>query len=181
MRAVWFDGAMGLLDDAIRDHLELKRLRGADPGVVARAQKEALAPVFGEEHAVHEDPPAGPENLDPETNSEATPGGEATPVPAMSAENPATAPRPAARPDFSKVGQETAELDMRTVLEEHQEGVSEQASSDGPAIVGPVRGVRSVEGRQEDSLEWEVPEKASREASVDAGEQVPYTQKPPGP
>jgi len=27
---------MGLLDDAIRDHLELKRRRGADPGEVAR-------------------------------------------------------------------------------------------------------------------------------------------------
>ena len=33
---------MGLLDDAIRDHLELKRLRGADPGEVAREQREAL-------------------------------------------------------------------------------------------------------------------------------------------
>src|SRR6266576_3376816 len=33
---------MGLLDDAIRDHLELKRRRGADPGEVARAQREAL-------------------------------------------------------------------------------------------------------------------------------------------
>ncbi len=43
---------MGLLDDAIRDHLELKRLRGADPGEVAREQKEALEPVFGEEDGV---------------------------------------------------------------------------------------------------------------------------------
>jgi hypothetical protein len=35
---------MGLLDDAIREHLELKRRRGADPAEVARAQREALAP-----------------------------------------------------------------------------------------------------------------------------------------
>jgi hypothetical protein len=36
---------MGLLDDAIREHLELKRRRGADPGEVAREQHEALDPV----------------------------------------------------------------------------------------------------------------------------------------
>src|SRR3989441_5415491 len=44
-RAVWFVRAMGLLDDAIREHLELKRRRGADPAEVARAQREALEPV----------------------------------------------------------------------------------------------------------------------------------------
>ncbi|HTU95253.1 MAG TPA: hypothetical protein VMF14_05385 [Solirubrobacteraceae bacterium] len=36
---------MGLLDDAIRDHLDLKRRRGADPGEVERAEREALGPV----------------------------------------------------------------------------------------------------------------------------------------
>ncbi|HEX3976356.1 MAG TPA: hypothetical protein VHW96_08825 [Solirubrobacteraceae bacterium] len=36
---------MGLLDDAIRDHLDLKRRRGADPGEVQRAEREALGPV----------------------------------------------------------------------------------------------------------------------------------------
>jgi hypothetical protein len=36
---------MGLLDDAIREHLELKRLRGADPDEVAQAEREALGPV----------------------------------------------------------------------------------------------------------------------------------------
>jgi hypothetical protein len=33
---------MGLLDDAIREHLELKRKHGADPGDVARQEHEAL-------------------------------------------------------------------------------------------------------------------------------------------
>src|SRR3984957_713114 len=36
---------MGDLDDAIREHLELKRRRGADPAEVAREEQEALAPV----------------------------------------------------------------------------------------------------------------------------------------
>ena len=37
--------AMSDLDDAIRDHLELKRLRGADPREVARIEREALGTV----------------------------------------------------------------------------------------------------------------------------------------
>jgi len=36
---------MGLLDDAIREHLDLKRRRGADPDEVQRAEREALGPV----------------------------------------------------------------------------------------------------------------------------------------
>jgi hypothetical protein len=40
---------MGLLDDAIREHLELKRRHGADPNEVSRQEREALgAPVRGE-------------------------------------------------------------------------------------------------------------------------------------
>jgi hypothetical protein len=36
---------MGLLDDAIREHLELKRRRGADPTEVEREEAEALGPA----------------------------------------------------------------------------------------------------------------------------------------
>jgi hypothetical protein len=36
---------MGLLDDAIREHLDLKRRRGADPSEVEHAEREALGPV----------------------------------------------------------------------------------------------------------------------------------------
>jgi hypothetical protein len=36
---------MGLLDDAIREHLELKRRRGADAGEISRLEDEALGPV----------------------------------------------------------------------------------------------------------------------------------------
>ena len=35
---------MGLLDDAIREHLELKRRRGADADEVTRLEQEALGP-----------------------------------------------------------------------------------------------------------------------------------------
>jgi hypothetical protein len=36
---------MGILDDAIREHLNLKRRRGADPAEVEQAEREALGPV----------------------------------------------------------------------------------------------------------------------------------------
>jgi hypothetical protein len=36
---------MGLLDDAIREHLELQRRRGADPAEIERSEREALGPV----------------------------------------------------------------------------------------------------------------------------------------
>ena len=48
---------MGLLDDAIREHLDLKRRRGADPGEIERAEREALGPVRrGPEPAEHIEP-----------------------------------------------------------------------------------------------------------------------------
>ena len=51
---------MGLLEDAIREHLDLKRQHGADPGEVAAEEREALGPVQrAAEPAVVEDDEAG--------------------------------------------------------------------------------------------------------------------------
>jgi hypothetical protein len=36
---------MGVLDDAIREHLDLKRARGGDPAEIERMEREALGPV----------------------------------------------------------------------------------------------------------------------------------------
>jgi hypothetical protein len=103
---------MGLLDDAIRQHMELKRLRGADPSEVARQEHDALGPVLREENPTSQvivEDVAEPEGIAPEDV-------------AVPAEDPQGAPAP----DFANVGQETAELDMRTVLddEEKQDGES---------------------------------------------------------
>ncbi|HKG38137.1 MAG TPA: hypothetical protein VKB25_04040 [Conexibacter sp.] len=71
---------MGLLDDAIREHLDLKRRRGGDPSEVARLEQEALGPVrrepapaepadeHNESHDAHEPAAAQPasEGLPPE-------------------------------------------------------------------------------------------------------------------
>ncbi len=51
---------MGLLDDAIREHLELKRRHGADPSEVARQEREALGHATAAEPAPEEPPLAEP-------------------------------------------------------------------------------------------------------------------------
>jgi hypothetical protein len=47
---------VGLLDDAIRDHLELKRAHGADEAEIRRQEQEALGPP----RMPGDPPPAGP-------------------------------------------------------------------------------------------------------------------------
>ena len=56
---------MGLLDDAIREHLELKRRGGADAGEVERLEQEALGPARRE--------PLSPEEPGAETEFEPEP------------------------------------------------------------------------------------------------------------
>src|SRR5689334_16654027 len=113
---------MGLLDDAIREHLELKRRHGADPDEVSRQEREALgAPVRGEfakpaegtaepeapEEEPDEAPPAEPPEPDePEdVAAEPSPGTEEdpwlvedladeSPPPATEAAAPPVAPEP---------------------------------------------------------------------------------------
>jgi hypothetical protein len=48
---------MGLLDDAIREHLDLKRRRGADPTEVEHLEREALGPVRRAAQTAEEDLP----------------------------------------------------------------------------------------------------------------------------
>ena len=58
---------MGLRDDAIREHLDLKRRRGADPAEVEQQEREALGPVRGAAPADADAPEAAePELPDPE-------------------------------------------------------------------------------------------------------------------
>ena len=78
---------MGLLDDAIREHLELKRAHGADPSEVARQEREALgAPRPATEAAADAPAPAeavaGTPHDEPLAASEpASPPPEPDPIP----------------------------------------------------------------------------------------------------
>src|SRR4051794_41863635 len=91
--------AMGLLDDAIREHLELKRKHGADPADVARQEQEALGPGQRNEFAqpAEEEPaPAPPPQQDDEPAAIAAgepPEGEPGLPEEPTARHPAAAPR----------------------------------------------------------------------------------------
>jgi hypothetical protein len=115
---------MGLLDEAIREHLELKRRRGADPSEVARAQREALDPISAPAEQVEglEDSAEDPLDEDLPTQEHALdvdaveppdgPGAESHAEMAPSAVSSATTPARSREPE------ETAELDMSTVLDD---------------------------------------------------------------
>jgi hypothetical protein len=107
---------MGLLDDAIRDHLELKRRRGADPGEVAREQREALTLPDGFDEGPEPDMP-----LEPPT----------TPAPEPTDEQPESSPAYASDSSDAAAasGGETAEIDMQDVFASEQSGGSEVAPS----------------------------------------------------
>jgi hypothetical protein len=67
---------MGLLDDAIREHLELKRKHGANPDDVARQEQEALGPGQRNEFAQ----PEGAAQAPPEPDAPEEPAAVAAPA-----------------------------------------------------------------------------------------------------
>ena len=98
---------MGLLDDAIREHLELKRRAGADPQEVAQQEQEALGPARRgpEPLEVTRPPAAEPEAVDPHAAEidddvpEFEPGGRVTePEPEPAVEWERAEPEPAYEP-----------------------------------------------------------------------------------
>jgi hypothetical protein len=99
--------AMGLLDDAIREHLELKRRAGADPSEVARQQREALAPVGGAGEPAWENEAGVAEHEQAATDAAA----DEHPTEAHEQLAPA-------EDDVAPGVQETEEIDMQTVLAE---------------------------------------------------------------
>jgi predicted component of type VI protein secretion system len=139
---------MGLLDDAIREHLELKRLGGADPGDVAREEHDALGPV-------HRD-------------GETTEGAEEPPM----VEAPSTTDRsfftdtePTSATD-SAPGQETVEINMEAELGAERD--PERAAAPPPSErAAPVAHPAHTQGATEESLEWEVPTESSPDSSTE--------------
>ncbi|HEY6396113.1 MAG TPA: hypothetical protein VIX82_01540 [Solirubrobacteraceae bacterium] len=97
---------MGLLDEAIREHLDLKRRRGADPNEIERAEREALGPVRRQPEGID---PAQPGLAAPDREHEAGAGQYQTPEPlaesdehyaaGVEAESDHSAGRPEAEPD----------------------------------------------------------------------------------
>ncbi len=139
---------MGLLDDAIREHLELKRLRGADPGVVAREEQDALGPVPRRSEAAYGD--------EADDGSGATHNDEALPAP--------NAEATADSVDSGSVGQETVEINMEAELASGGDfGQPHPVQQDAGAR--PVARPASARTISDESLEWEVPVDEVEESS----------------
>jgi hypothetical protein len=135
---------MGLLDDAIREHLELKRLRGADPGLVAREERDAFGTARG----------GGPTDIE----DDAAALGDIVDYTAPTGGDQTQESLPDKAEYFSNIGQETAELDMRAVLNDESELDVDRI---GPVAVGPVGGGSPSDGASAEQAtalrEWEMP------------------------
>jgi hypothetical protein len=122
---------MGMLDDAIREHLELKRRHGADPQEVARQEDEALGPIGGGEDGDElED-----EDEAPEVNEDQLALVDEPPAPY---ESP-SAPEPEDEPELEHMAEEPAFDAEHTVefsaedREAAEEPPAEPASDEEPA------------------------------------------------
>ena len=139
---------MGLLDEAIREHLELKRRRGADPTQVAREESEALAPIFPDEHASSDHGDEGGLSAQHgEQAGDGAPVSAAAPIAARPMEDVHAA-------DLSHTGQETAELDMQAVMQEDAE------TAEGTPLSSEIANVPAQsdpgEASAEEQLDWDV-------------------------
>jgi hypothetical protein len=133
---------MGLLDEAIREHLELQRKRGGDPTDLARQEQEALGPAVREADeaapaAVADPAPApAPEALepavpDPEGPPAHHPGPDDTLQPDPEAPPPPAEPEAAAPPPpepepAPSTSQETAVFDVDDVFAEEDAATEEE-------------------------------------------------------
>jgi hypothetical protein len=133
---------MGILDDAIRQHLDLKRRQGAQDDEIQRLEDEAFGPPSrpGE--------PDFPETGEGETLAAAE--GET-----LAAETPSESPEPASEEVLAEV---PFEIDDPAA---HLEVLSEPATSDEPAVAEPpIESLDTVEhpfeGAVEDTGEAEV-------------------------
>ena len=143
---------MGLLDDAIREHLELKRLRGADPGAVTREEHEALGPLGHDDVTHHAQDEAYVE----------MPASE-------SGDSFFTDDDDGAVEGSPTIGEETVEIDMSAVLDpavEHDLDAHGTRADHGQDSTDPVGHPAHAPGAEE-SLEWEIPDEKQDERGGD--------------
>jgi hypothetical protein len=156
---------MGLLEDAIREHLELKRLRGADPAEVAREQREALEPPTVEA------PAASVENhASGGQNASDTVGHAPAAEQSAGEDDVADVPEETPASELSHAAQETAELDMKSVMAEEPAMGAELAPPEGRHVPDDELDP-TASAADEDSLEWEVPARA-HDAEAESGLQA---------
>ena len=155
---------MGLLDDAIREHLELKRRSGADPTAVEREELEALAPVFDDAEPALRDDYAGLAQVPAAAHGY----GDAAPMESHQSGDVRLA-------HFEGAGQDTAELDMQAVLEEDVDVV------DAVAPVGlaggamrPTRAEETLAGEPLEREQTDAPDRESAPADTPGQERLSF-------
>lgn len=132
---------MGLLDDAIREHLELKRLRGVDPGDVARTEQDVLGPIDRDQDSVSGE--------QPDVRSE---GSSASDGSFLSESGPASdTATDASTPSHGS--QETVEINMEAELARESEQEGRLHGDDESSRSGG-----SVEGKQVEDVLEETPD-----------------------
>jgi hypothetical protein len=180
---------MGLLDDAIREHLDLKRRRGADPSEVERAEREALGPVRRNREApaaeVDDDQVEGGiaydqadeddwafEDADEPGLAEGREDEPALPPLELSGEQPQA---PARRPAFDEPGLAEPGLD-EPVLDEPAFGESafeEPGFDDAPPPAPPPRFAHGATGAETTEFDVEEAIAADGESDEDVLEETP--------
>jgi|SRR5215208_397 hypothetical protein len=169
---------MGLLDDAIREHLELKRRRGADPDEVARQEDEALGDPRSGEFARPQGDPTAPEPephepLADEPEPNAIDPGARAPVPYDAAAEPAPEHEEPHEPEPERAPRESAP----TWLEDDERTDQPTAAFTPPGVEPEPEVVRPDDepGPEEDVLE-ETPEFLQETPEHD---RLWFEQKPP--
>ena len=137
---------MGLLDEAIKEHLELKRRHGADPGEVARLEHEALGPARRDPApaATADEPVAAPDVPQP-VAQDPSPEDDARGVydevtaedrldsPIRRVEPEAVEPEPVAEPEPASEPAAEVEQPTRQFSLEEVQAASEGAAAPAPA------------------------------------------------
>jgi hypothetical protein len=133
---------MGLLDEAIREHLELKRKRGGDPTDLARQEHEALGPAVREagEAAPAAEPALASETMESPAavpDPEAPPAHHPEPDDALQPDPEAPAPpaepepAPPPEPESAPSSAETAVFDVDDVFAEEDAAAEEEQKPPG--------------------------------------------------
>ena len=127
---------MGILDDAIREHLELKRRAGADAADIARLERTAFGDEATQPPAAAEDQPVAAEPAPAEPEAPHPPA--APPAPVEPA--PAPEPEPVVHAEPEPVEQPTRQFTLEELVdaEQHAEPQPEPQPPIPPAEEGEV-------------------------------------------
>jgi formin 2 len=168
---------MGLLDEAIREHLDLKRRRGGDPAEIERAERDALGPVRrgpeGSDEAVSNDAAVPDDDLAYEEEAAYEHGFD---EPQGLAEPPQFDAPPTAEPAPATPPEAEYSLDQATE-------VWDEFEPDAPGLVETPRGTHAPQPADSLPPEDEPPRPADplEEAPIAQAPPEPYAAPPPPP